>query len=65
MIFSYGTGYHQQADAHSDDRHTQLLTSLSVGDLCPASDPGEASCPSPMALTTVYLAFFVHEALLL
>lgn len=42
-----------------------ILTSLSVGDLRPASDPREAGCPSPVALATVYLAFFVHEALLL
>lgn len=46
---------------------TRLLIhpSLSVGDLHPASDPGEAGCPSPSALATVYLAFFVHAALLL
>lgn len=62
-----GAGYHHQADAHSDMEHTLLftLTSLSVGGSCPASDPREAGCPSPMALATVYLAVFVHEALLL
>lgn len=59
-------GYHQ-ADAHGDMAHTLLftLTSLSVGGLRPASDPREAGCPSPMALATVYLAVFVHEARLL
>ena len=40
------------------------LMSLGVGDLCPASDPREAGCYSPVALATVYLAFFVHETLL-
>lgn len=43
----------------------RILTSLNVRDLCPACDPREAGCPSPVALATVYLAFFVHEALLL
>lgn len=42
-----------------------ILTSSSVGDLRPASDPGEPGCPSLVALATVYLALFVHEALLL
>lgn len=42
-----------------------ILTSSSVGDLHPASDPGETGCPSLVALATVYLALFVHEALLL
>lgn len=60
-------GYHRQADGRSDREHTLLFTlpSLSVVGLRPASDPQGGWLPRPLALATVYLAAFVHEALLL